>query len=178
MAGALGDLADRDVHGRAAEAKPSRQGGDEDESIEGKEQQLENRVECDEPRAIVGIAAGQIVPNYYHRDAAGEPDQNQPSHELGTIAQKNNGQSKHEDRADDPVLHQRKDEYSPVAKYVSQFVVVRLSPVADTSSGSGRVQAGSMWSRPSCDRKVPCIPGNIAPSATPSAIARKIHEVR
>ena len=134
-ADALGDLPDRDVHDRAAETEPSRQHGNEHICVNRKEQHLEDRVECDQSRAVVGVAVGQIVPHDHHRDASREADHDQPDHVLGPIAQKDDRQREHQDRADDPVLHQRQRENLHSCEKRRPARRSSPSPAAGTSSG-------------------------------------------
>ena len=94
------------MHNRPTEAEPTRQDGDKYVGVQRKEQHLENRIEGDESRAVVGIAIGQVVPDDHHRDTTGEPDHNQAHHVLGPVAQEDDRQREHQDRADNPVLDQ------------------------------------------------------------------------
>ncbi len=114
------------MHDRTAKAEPSRQNRDEHISVNRKEQHLENRIECHQPRTIIGIAVCQIVPHDHHRDTSCEADHDQPHHVLGTVAQKNNRKREHQDRPDNPVLHQRQRENFHVAENIAQLVVVHL----------------------------------------------------
>ena len=84
---ALGDLADRDVDGDPLEPDPGRQDRDEHVREHRVEQHLEDRVERDERGAVLGVAAGQVVPHDDHRDAAREADHDQPHHVLRLVAQ-------------------------------------------------------------------------------------------
>jgi hypothetical protein len=94
--------------------------------IHRKEQHLEDRIKGYQPCAVVGVTLGQIIPHDHHRNASGKPDHDEADHVFRAIAQKQNCQSEHQDRPDDPVLHQRQGEDFDVAEHVAQFVVIHL----------------------------------------------------
>jgi hypothetical protein len=71
------------------------------------EEDLEDGVEGHQTNTVFTIAGGQVIPDDDHGDTAGETDHDQPHHILRIPGQKKDGQKKHEDRADDPVLNQR-----------------------------------------------------------------------
>ncbi len=83
------------------------------------------------PGAILPVAAGQIVPDDHHGDAARQADENQPHHVLLVPGQESDGQQEHQDRTDDPVLHQGQGQYLDVAEHEAQFFIFHL--------GQGRV---------------------------------------
>jgi hypothetical protein len=159
--------------GRARSAAPC-----EDVGVDREEEHLEDRVEGDQPRAVLGVALGQVVPDDDHRDAAGETDHDQPEHVLGLVAQEEHGQAEHQDRAEDPVLKSDRPSTLRVAEDWAHLLVADLGQRRvhhqDEPDGDGDRSSCRRSSRLSAAVK----PGATKPSATPRAIARKIHSVR
>ena len=120
------DLADGDVHGRPLEAEERRQLGDEDPGEDAVEEHLEDGVEGDEAGSVLGVALGELVPDDHHRDAAREAHHDESDHELRVVVQEDDRQQEHDDRPDDPVLHQREAEDPVVAEDVAEFLVAHL----------------------------------------------------
>ena len=83
------------------------------------------------PGAVFRVALGQVVPDDDHGDAAGQADDDQPHHVMRVAAEKGDGQQKHEDGADHPVLHQGQGQDLEVFENLGQFLVAHL--------GQGRV---------------------------------------
>ena len=140
---ALGDLADGDVHRHALQAEPGRENRDEDVGVDREEEHLEDRVEGDQAGAVFGVALGQVVPDDDHGDAAGEADHDEPDHVLGLVAQEEHGQAEHQDRANDPVLHERQPEDLGVAEDRAHLLVADLGQRRvhhqDEADGDGNV---------------------------------------
>ena len=159
---ALRDLADGDVDHDAPEADPGRQDRDEHVREDRVEQDLEDRVEGHQPRGVLGVAAGQVVPHDHHRDAAGEPDQDQTGHVLGGVAQEDHGQREHQQRPDDPVLDQRQGEDPDVAEDAPDLLVADLrqrrvhhQDQADRDRDRGRPDAEPVEERHDPRQQVP-----------------------
>ena len=79
---APGNLADGHVNDDSLQADQGRQHGDEDVGVETVEQDLENAIEGHQAGGILRVALGQVVPHNHHRDAAGQPDQDQADEVL------------------------------------------------------------------------------------------------
>ena len=71
----------------------------------------------------LAIPEREIVPDNHHRDATGNPDQDQTVHQERLVAEKNDGKDKHQDRADDPVLDKRQAEDLRVPENVVELFV-------------------------------------------------------
>ena len=69
-----GDLPEADLESLGVETEPARQHGQVEVAEQRVGRQLEDRVEDDEHRGAVAVAAGELVPDQHHRDAAGETD--------------------------------------------------------------------------------------------------------
>ena len=85
---ALGDGGDRDpgqVHRPEVVPDPGRHHLHEDVGVDRVEEHLEQRVEGDQSRRILGVAPCQVVPDDDHGDAACQPDQDQPDGVLGLV---------------------------------------------------------------------------------------------
>ena len=123
---AFGDLADRDVHERTGHPEVRRKHGDEEPGIDAEEQHLEDGVERDETRRVLGGAVGELVPDDHHRDAAREADQDETHHVLGLVVQEHDRQREHQHGADDPVLHERKPQHLRVPEDVGKLFVAHL----------------------------------------------------
>jgi hypothetical protein len=74
------------------------------EQAEGED--LEDRVEGDQDGGGFPIAAGQVVPDDHHGDAAGQTDDDQTSAVGGQVGKEDPGQREHEGRPDQPVEDQ------------------------------------------------------------------------
>jgi hypothetical protein len=126
MADALRYLADAHVHLHALESEHPGQQGDKHKGVHRVEQHLEHRVEGHEAGRVVAVTLGQFVPDDHHGDAAGQSDQDDALHESRLVEQEQDGEEEHEERSDDPVLHQGESQDLPVAKDVPQLLVVDL----------------------------------------------------
>ena len=80
------------------------------QAIEAVEEHLEDAVEGHETGGVLRVALGQLVPDDDHGDAARQADHDEPDHVLGVVVQEDDGQEEHQERPDDPVLHQREAE--------------------------------------------------------------------
>ena len=123
---ALRDLANRYVHDCAMQTEFGRQNRDEQPCIHGIQEHLKQRVERHQTGGIFGVALGELVPHDDHGDAPGQTDHDQPGHVFGVSAQEDDGEHEHEDRADDPVLHQGKPQHALVAEDLAEFLVADL----------------------------------------------------
>ena len=96
-----------------------------------------------------------------------------PVHVLGVSAQKDDGEHEHQNRPDDPVLHEREAEHAGVAKDFAQPLVLHLGQRRihheDEADGDGDVGGTGLEAL-----KKTGTPGTKRPSATPTAMARKI----
>src|SRR5699024_3850396 len=87
---------------------------------------LEDRVDGHQYRGGFAVAAGQVVPDEDHGDAAGEPDDDQPGAVFGQVGQEDPSEDEHESRGQHPVDHQRGDHEFLVLQDGSGFVVADL----------------------------------------------------
>ena len=122
----LRQLADADFDRRALQAHRPGQHGDKDVGVDAVEQHLENTIESHQARRVLGIALRQLVPHDHHGDAARQPDQDQADHVLRVVVQEEDGQHEHQDRADDPVLHQRQAQHLDVPEDLGQALILHL----------------------------------------------------
>ena len=102
-----GDLPDRDLEALGVEPEPARQQRQVEVAEERVGDDLEERVERDEHGRALAVAAGEVVPDEHHRDAAGEADDDHPGAVLGLIGEEQPGEREHEQRAEDPVEPER-----------------------------------------------------------------------
>ena len=79
------------------------------------------------PAAYSVSTFGQLVPDDDHGDAARQADHDEAGHVFGIAAQEDDGEREHEDRPDDPVLHQGERQHFLVAKDLVQFLVANLA---------------------------------------------------
>ena len=87
---APGDLGYRDGNRRTGpDAEHGRQVCDEEPCIDRVEEYLEDRVQAHDSGAVLAIPEREIVPDDHHRDAAGDPDQDQTVHQKRLVAEKN-----------------------------------------------------------------------------------------
>ena len=126
-ADALGDLADAHVHRAAREAEEGRHESHEDPRVDRVEEDLEDRVEGHEARAVFRIAARassfQTITMAMQR---ARPIIIRPDHVLWLVPQENDGEGSHEDRADDPVLDEGQAEDLAVLEDILHLVVAHL----------------------------------------------------
>ena len=108
------------------EAEERRQLGDEDPGEDAVEEHLEDAVEGHEAGGVLGVAPGQLVPDDHHGDAARQADHDEADHVLGVVVQEDDGQEEHQERADEPVLHEREAEDLVVAEDVAELLVLHL----------------------------------------------------
>ena len=80
----------------------------------GEREDLEDRVERDQDGGGLRVAAGQVVPDQHHRDAPGQPDDDQPGAVGRQVRQHQPGEGEHQRRADHPVEHQAGDQQPAV----------------------------------------------------------------
>ena len=126
---ALGDGADRDpgqVHVAEVITDQGRQHLDEDVGESRVEEHLEERVEGDQSRRVLGVAPGQVVPDDDHGNAAGQSDQDQADRILGLVSQEHERQPEHEDGTDHPVEQERDRQHPRVAEDLAQLLVPHL----------------------------------------------------
>ena len=103
--------------GRTDEVEPAEDGEHDD---------LEHRVDRDQHGGGFAVAAGQVVPDDHHGDAAGQADDDQAGAVLGQVGQEQPGQGEHQRRAEDPVQDQRADQQFAVAGDGVEAVVADL----------------------------------------------------
>jgi hypothetical protein len=102
---------------------------------------LEDRVEGDETGGVFGVSFGQFVPYDDHGNAARQANHDKASHVFGIATQENDGEGKHQKRANHPILQQREAEDFLVAEDLAQFFVADFSQRRvhhqDESHGNG-----------------------------------------
>jgi hypothetical protein len=76
-----------DLHDRSGQAKIGRQHGDEEPGEEAVEKDLCDAVERDQPGGVFAAALGEFIPHQHHRNAAGDPDQDEAHHVVRVVAQ-------------------------------------------------------------------------------------------
>ena len=108
------------------DSQPSRQERGEKVCVDRKEQDLEDRVERDQASTILGVALREVVPHDHHGDATCEADEDEPKHVLGFVVQEDDREPEHQDRADDPVLHQGKQKHPLVTEDLADLLVAHL----------------------------------------------------
>ena len=102
-----GDLGDGHMQAGGLQPEPAGQHLQVEEAQRGVEQDLEDRVERDQDRGHLAVAAGQVGPDQHHRDAPGQADQDDPGAVGGLVREQQPGQREHDRRADHPVEQQR-----------------------------------------------------------------------
>ena len=85
--------------------------------------ELEDRVQHDEHGRRLPVAAGEVVPDHDHRDAAREPDDDQTGAVRGLVGQQQPREREHQRRADEPVEDERRAEQAPLAAQVAELLV-------------------------------------------------------
>ena len=120
------DLPRRDVEGLLRQAEPAGQHRQVEPAERPERDDLEDRVERHEHRGGLAVATGEVVPDDDHRDAPGQPDDDQPGAVLGQVVEEHPGEGEHQGRPDDPVEHQAGDEHRPVAGDRVEPVVAHL----------------------------------------------------
>src|SRR5581483_1240140 len=120
---ALRNLPNADLYQTALQAKEWRQYCNEDPGIDAVEEHLKEAVKGNQSRRIISVAFGELVPDNDHRDTAGQPHENEPDHVFGIIVQEEQGQDKHKDRTNHPILNKREPQDFPVTKDVPQFFI-------------------------------------------------------
>jgi hypothetical protein len=103
-----------------------RQNGDEDPGIDAVKEHLKHTIKGDQAGGVFVVAPGQLVPHDYHGNAARQSYHNEANHIFGTVGEENNGQDKHQDWSNNPILDQGKTEYLPVPKYFAQLFIPDL----------------------------------------------------
>ena len=173
----LRNFCDGHIDDGTAKAELGGKDGNENPSVEGVEKDLEKRIEGHQASRIFRIASRQFVPHDDHRDAACETDHDQSSHVFRISAQEDDGQNKHQNRPDNPVLHERKAEHALVAKDLVQFsyrtfvkggYIIKINPAAigmEVVPMLKRFRNGTT-------------PGTSQPNTTPATMAAKIQAVR
>ena len=122
----LGDGPDRDVEVGGVEAEPVGKHRQVEPAEHGVHDDLEERVDGDEDGRQFPAAAGQVVPDEDHGDAAGQPDDDQAGAQLGQVGQEHPGEGEHQQRPDQPVQHQRQGEGATVGQLVAEMAVADL----------------------------------------------------
>ena len=109
------DGGDGEVGFGLREAEPAGQQVQVEPAQRRERDDLEHRVERDEDGGGLPVTAGQLVPDQHHRDAAGQPDDDQPGAVGGQVGQHQPGQGEHQRRAENPVQHQRAEQQPTIA---------------------------------------------------------------
>ena len=122
----LRDLPRRGVDGGLLQAEPAGKHREVEPAEDGEHDHLEHRVDRDQHGGGLAVAAGQVVPDDDHRDAAGQADDDQPGAVLGQVRQEQPGQGEHQRRAEDPVQNQRAEQQLAVAGDRVEAVVADL----------------------------------------------------
>ena len=122
----LGDLPRRGVDRRLLEAQPSGQHREVEPAEHGEHDHLEDGVDRDQHGGRLAVAAGEVVPDDHHRDAAREADDDQAGPVFGQIRQEYPGQGEHQRRPEDPVQQQRAQQEFAVAGDGVETVVAHL----------------------------------------------------
>ena len=137
---ALGDLRHADLDEAALQAEERRQDRDEEPGVDAVEEDLEDAVEGDEPRGVLGVALRQLVPDDDHRDAAREADHDEARHVLragraGRRSARTNiriGPTTQFWTSDRPTTF-RSRKTSPISSYLTFAkggYIIRMSPMA------------------------------------------------
>lgn len=126
------DDVQRDVpHGHVqalavTEVHPARQQVEVEPAQQAEREDLEHRVQCDQDGGGLPVAAGEVVPDDDHGDAAGETDDDQAGAVLGQVRQEDPRQREHDGGPDDPVDDQRGHHQLLVAGHAVESVVADL----------------------------------------------------
>ncbi len=115
-----------DLEALGVEAEPARQQRQVEVAEERVGDDLEERVERDEHGRALPVAAGEVVPDEHHRDAAGEADDDHPGAVGGLIGEEQPGQGEHQQRAEDPVERERGTRRATFAPELAELVVPDL----------------------------------------------------
>ena len=147
-ADALRNLPDADLHDAALQSKPLRQHRQKGPGIKAVEEHLKDAVDGDQASDVIRVAFRQFVPDQHHRNAAGDADQDQAAHIGRFAAQEDDGEEKHQHRADEPVLHQRQTEHALVAEDLAQLLVAHLRQRRehhdDQADGDGNIRRAGL----------------------------------
>ncbi len=109
-----------------AQVQPSGQDVEVEPAEQAEGDDLEDRVEGDQDGGCLAVAAGQVVPDDDHGDAAGEADDDQAGAVGGQIGKEGPRQGEHHRRPDQPVDDQRGDHQPLVARDGVEPVVAHL----------------------------------------------------
>lgn len=123
---ALRDLPHRHVDTVGRQPQPARQHVEVEPAEERERDDLEHRVQRNQHRGQLAVAAREVVPDEHHRDAAGQAHDDQPRAVLGQIGQREPSEREHQGRAHQPVEHQRQAEHTPVGHHVAEARVLHL----------------------------------------------------
>ena len=121
-----GDLGDGHVQAGGRQAEPAGQHLQVEEREGGIQQDLEDRVQRDQHGGHLPVTARQVGPDQHHRDAPGQPDQDDPGPVRRLVRQQQPGQREHHRRADHPVQQQRGGHHPPVRGDPPDLVVTDL----------------------------------------------------
>ena len=89
-----------------SDSQDCRQHCDKNISVDGIKQHLEYGVKPHQGGAVLGAAAGQLIPDDDHGNAASQTDEDYAVHEVRRVSQEDYRQCKHQDGTNDPVLYQ------------------------------------------------------------------------
>ncbi len=120
------DLPDADVEALVVQAEQVGQGVEVEPAEQRVGDDLEDRVEDDQHGGAVVVAAGQVIPDEDHRDAAGKADDDDAGAIRGLVGEEQPREREHERRPDDPGHEQRDAEHAAVAAHVAEVLVADL----------------------------------------------------
>jgi len=109
-----GDLPQRHVEALRVQPEHARQAGEIEPAEQRVGDDLEQRVDRDEQRRRLVVGLRHVAPDQHHRDAAGEPHDDQPGAVLRLVGEEGPREREHQRRPDDPVEHQRRAHQPPL----------------------------------------------------------------
>ena len=153
-----GDVEHRHVQRGGAPAEPARHHGQEEVAEQRIGEDLEDRIERDQDGGELARAAGERVPDQHHRDAPGEPDDDEPVAVRRQVGQEPPGQREHHDRAHDPVRGRARcrsaddrPTWAPIVSYrtlASTGYIIQRRPRPDRDRDAGHLHAVQQRAEP------------------------------
>jgi hypothetical protein len=107
-------------------SQPLRKNRQKRPCIDAVKEHLEHAIDRYKSGDVIGVPFSKLVPYQHHCNAACNADQDQTAHISRFVAQEEHRESKHQDRADQPVLHKRQPKDAPVAEDLAQLLVAHL----------------------------------------------------
>ena len=120
------DLPDGDLEALGVEPEQAGQDGQVEPAEQRVGDDLEEGVDGDQQGGALAVAAGEVVPDQHHRDAAREADDDEAGAVLGLVGEEDPGEREHQRRPDDPVQDQRDAEHAAVAVHRADLLVAHL----------------------------------------------------